>query len=271
MATAFHLLRQRLGRLTGSDNIKVGIPTGAFTTDSFEVSALAPFPDGYFDDWHGRFYAGLQKGTDFEVATFLSANGLFTIEPPVAENIKATDFFEIYKYTTPVDMGDFINLAISMVDEEALLGRVDESLTIPSTTTYEYLVPPGMAYIDKIYQEESTAGRWSAGTGAFDYRHWRILSAPARIWFDPSWVTLIKDRRLRLVGQGSQAQMVDDDDECEINEAFVIYQAKALLHESKIRGSASDFEAHDRQMVIAQSRADSERSRIQVTSMGRKV
>jgi hypothetical protein len=73
------------------------------------------------------------------------------------------------------------------------------------------------------------------------------------------------------VGQGTQPQLEDDDAECEINAAFIVYQAKALLHESKIRGTGSDFEDHRSQMVIAQGRADTERPRIEVVSMGRKA
>jgi len=268
--TAFSLLRQRLGHLTGG--VVVGTPTGGLTTTTFNATALSTKPDDFYNDWHGRFYEGRHNGVNFEVEDFVKLNGKVTLEPPTTLVIEKKDLFELYKHATPVELGHFINIAISMVAGEALVERVSETLLIPNSTTYHYAVPAGIAYIDRIYMEQGTAGRYGAEQDPFDYRAWRILhTTPPQIWFDPNLVSLTAARHLRLVGQAIQVELVGDSDECVINQAYVLYQAKALWHESKIRDSASDFEDHRTQMVIAQSRADSEREGLRVAPMGRAV
>jgi hypothetical protein len=267
--TKFSLLRQRLGRLT-SDN-RVGTPDGEGTTTTFNVSALASFADNYFNAWHGRFYSGDHKGVNFEVDDFTSTTGRITFSPAVTGNIKASSRFEIYRDITPVDMDDFINIALSMVEDEALSDQVDETIQMVSST-YEYTIPPAFAYLDRIYEEQSTSGQYSASSNPLDYRWWRILpGSPPRIWLDSALFTPTNGRKLRLIGLASQAQLVDDDDLCSVDQAFVIYQAKALFHESKIRGPGADFEDHRTQAVIARTRADSERTRLQIGATGRRV
>tara|TARA_Y100000310_G_scaffold117032_2_gene115719 strand:- start:4337 stop:5152 length:816 start_codon:yes stop_codon:yes gene_type:complete len=268
--TSFHLLRQRVGGLVDGEGL-VGTPDGGYTTTTFNSAALATYEDDFFNDWHGRFYAGTHKGTNFEVTDFAKTSGVVTFSPALAATTDASDKFELYQHFTPREIGNMINIALSLVDGEFLISKVDESVRVPSATTYEYLVPPGFAFIDQIFQEQDTAGRYGRRDNLIDIRHWRILPGPSRIWFDPAYASLTAGRRLRLIGQGNQPQLSDDDDLCSVNQGYVIYQAKALLHESRIRGQGSDFEAHSTQMALAQTRADSERDRLAVTGMGRAV
>ena len=268
---AFYLLRQRVGQLTNGEGL-VGTPDGGYSTTGFNSADLAAYPDDFFNDWHGRFYAGKDKGTNFEVTDFAKTAGATIFSPALSSAAEAGHKFELYQHFSPLEIGNMINVSISMVEREALIDSVDETLKVLSSTTYEYTVPAGFAFVDEIYLEQSTAGRYSVGENLIDYRHWRVLnSTPSRIWFDPSWVSLVAGRKLRLVGQAVQQQLVDDEDLCAINQAFIVYQAKALLHESRIRGPGSDFEAHSTQMALAQSRADAERVGLRVTATGRKV
>ena len=196
---------------------------------------------------------------------------MLTFSPAADDTVDAQDLLELHQDFTPLEINDVINLAISMVEDEALQNVVDESIQVKAST-FEYTLPSGIRSIDRIYQEQGTADRYSASGDLIDPRHWRVFhDSPARLWFDPSYVTLTADRNLRIVGQKVQAQLSLDDDLCSINQAFIVYQAKALLHESRIRGEGSGFEGHTTQMGLAQARADAEREHIQTSMTGTPV
>jgi hypothetical protein len=259
-----YTLRQRVGRLMGA--MHTATPSGGFLTTATQTKELTVFVDDYFNDWHGRFYAGSNRDTDFEVTDFAKSTGLVTFEPAAA-TVDAQDLLELHSDFTPLEINDAINLSISMVEEEALQRVVDESIQIKAST-FEYALPSGIHSIEHIYQEQNTKDRFSASDDLINTRHWRILHVPTRIWFDPSYVTLTADRNLRIVGQKVQDQLSLDDDLCSINQVFIVYQAKALLHESRIRGQGSGFEGQTTQMAAAQTRADAEREHIQTSMSG---
>jgi hypothetical protein len=270
-------IRQRLGRLMDGDDAIVATPSSeALTTTTFGCAALQVYPDDYFDDYHGRFYSGTHKDTNFTVTNFekLDANnqkGVVTFAPALSTAVDATDLFELYPGYRPTEMNDAINEAISMVEEEALKDKVDESIVIVAST-FEYLIPATLLYIDQVIQESGTAGRYSVSDNLIDIRHWGILrQASPQLWFDNNYVSLTGGRHLRLVGQSVQAQLSLDADLCNINRTFLIYQAKALLHQSRIKGQGADFEEHQSQMTLAQAMADRQRRQIQVAGRGRQV
>lgn len=246
-------------------------PTGGFGTGTTQASGLAVFVDDYFNDWHGRFHAGSNRDTDFEVTDFAKTNGVITFSPVASDTVDAQDLLELHQDFTPLEINDAINLSVSMVEDEALQNVVDESIQVQSST-FEYALPSGIRSIDRIYQEQTTGDRYSASANLIDPRHWRVFhDSPARLWFDSAYVSLTADRNLRIVGQKVQPQLAKDDDLCSINQAFIVYQAKALLHESRIRGQGSGFEGHTTQMRIAQDRADVEREHIQTSMTGARV
>jgi hypothetical protein len=268
-AIPFSTLRQRVGRLMGA--MYLATPSANFSTTVTDTDELVIFPNTFFDDWHGRFYKGSNRDTDFEVTASLKAAGKLTISPAAPFTIDAQDLIELHQDFTPAEINDAINLSISMVDEEALIDIVDESIQVRSTV-FEYVLPLSIYSIDRIYQEQSTEDRYSPSANIIDQRHWRILhGSTPRLWFNDSYVSLTADRNLRIVGQKSQPQLDLDDDLCSINQAFIVYQAKALLHESKIRGEGSEFEGHSTQMRLAQAMAAMERERISVPLRGLRV
>jgi hypothetical protein len=109
---------------------------------------------------------------------------------------------------------------------------------------------------------------YSAASDPIDYRHWRILPASTpRIWLDSPYVTLTAGRHLRVIGEKSQDELVAETDLLYISSPYVIYQAKALYHESKV-GSPGAVD-HTAQTIMAQQRADIERTKITTVSMGR--
>lgn len=264
-----YTLRQRVGRLMGA--MHTATPSGNFSTTATDTSELAVFVDDYFNDWHGHFYAGSNRDTDFEVTDFAKSNGKVTFSPAADDTVDAQDLLELHQDFTPIEINDMINVAISMVETEALLDVVDESIQVQSTV-FEYALPSSLYSIDHVYQEQDTSDRYSPSANLIDQRYWRVLhGSPSMLWFNDSYVTLTTNRNLRIVGQTLQPQLEFDDDLCSINQAFIIYQAKALLHESRIRGEGTGFEGHTTQMSMAQRRASEERTGISVAMQGVRV
>jgi hypothetical protein len=262
--------------MDGEDTM-VGTPSSdALTTTTFASGDLQTYLDGYFDDYYGRFYSGTHKDTNFTVTKFEQLDvdqkkGVITFAPALSTAVDVSDLFELHQNYRPVEMNDAINESITMVEGEALQDKVDESLIVVAST-FEYLIPAGFLYIDQVYRESGTAGRYSQSDGLIDTRHYSILrQSPSRLWFDMNWVNLTAGRHLRLVGQGVQAQLTVDADLAHINRTFLIYQAKALLHQSRITGRGADFEEHETQMKLAQTMAGEQRKQIRVAGRGSKV
>ena len=263
-------LRQEIGRWTSS--MITGTPSGGYGINTFQCSTLADiYSDDFFNDWWLRFYAGTHKDTTKRVTDFADTNGVVTFKSDLATAVDVTDLFELHKDFTPEEINAAINAAITMVENEALQDKVDATLET-AANTYEYDIPTGFLFIDQIFQESGTADRYSPTADLIDFKHWRILHGTTpKIWFDNDLVTLTTGRNLRVVGQTVQAQLSLDASTCAIKPSFIVYQAKALLHQSRIRSSGSDFEEHQSQMVMAQTLADKERKTIGVTPRGRKV
>lgn len=270
MANPLYSLRQKLADLMGESI--VGTPLDNFATSTFGVAKLAVYENDYFNDWNGRFYAGTHKDTSFIVTDFVKASGVVTFGPVVSANTDATDLFEMYKDYTPEELNAAINSAISMVEDEALEETVDESVII-ANATYEYAVPAGLDYIEEIYQEQGTTGRYDQSSSILDHRYWQVMRTATgpQIWFDLKFVTLTTGRHLRLMGLKKPTQLVLDADESNVDQTYVIYQAKALLHQKRIRASSSDSEDHERQMVLAQGLALQERLGLRKTAWAAQV
>jgi len=267
MAKYLYQLRQEVADLMGE--MVTGTPDTNLAANTFGCAALAGYEDDYFNDWHGRFYTGTHKDTSFtKVSDFVQTAGVTTFTPSLAAAVEAGDLFEMYPDFTPEEINRAINLAISMVGEEALQDKVDATLET-AADTYEYTIPSGFVYIDEIFQESGTADRYSPSANRIDLRHWRILHGTTpKIWFDNNWVSLTAGRNLRLVGQQSPSELSLDADECDVSEAYIVYQAKANLH---FKRSDEMDDAHWKKMTGAQTLANLERGRLRVAPRGRKV
>jgi len=265
-AIARSALRQAVSRLLGESI--VGVPGSDFAVNAFGCAKLAVYANDYFNDFSGRFYSGTHLNTDFTVTDFVKTAGVVTFSPSVSGAVDATDLFEMYPDFTPAEINDAINLALSMVEEEALQDKVDATLAVIAST-FEYAIPTGFVYIDQIFQETSTADRYSPSGNLIDVRHWRVLhGSTPKVWFDNEYVSLTTGRNLRLVGQQYPAQLSLDADECAVSQAYIVYQAKANLHFSRVDEQG---DAHWNKMVAAQSRATEERKRIRVAGRGQRV
>jgi hypothetical protein len=244
-----------------------GVPDSNLATTTFGDDALSPYPDDYFNDYFGRTFEGTHRGTNFVVTDFASSGGRVTIKVAAATAYDASDkFFMLPDYPVQ-DMIDAINLAISMVEGEALESAYDDNLLVVADV-FEYDVPKGFHSIEEIVQESGTAGRYSSWNDTRDNRHWRILDGPEpKIWLDSGLVSLTAGRNLRVIGQKNARHLneEDDDDTTLVPMPYLVYQAKANLHLPRV-GELNDQQ--DRWRNMAQSRADMERGGVQIAGRG---
>ena len=118
--------RQMLSRIMHGADSLTGAAAATFATDTFSIASLAPYPDDYFNDWHGRVYSGPLMGANFSVEDFESDFGptfikaFFTVKPAQPKAFAASDMIELHQDYSPQEMDDAINLAISFVENEAL-------------------------------------------------------------------------------------------------------------------------------------------------------
>jgi hypothetical protein len=256
-------------------DIILGIPATDLTTTTMGIPKLSPYPDDYFNDWFGRFYLGQLAGTDFQVEDFdqqktpALTDGIVEFKPAASTTVTTKDYFEMYPVFSAGEMDDAINLAIVSIEDDALQDKRDDSITVITSSTYEYSIPDGFVYISEVIMEQDTSGRFSDSLDTIDPIYWRILpGTPPKLLFDSNYVSLTAGRKLRLIGQQAAPELTSDADICSVDQAFVLYQAKANLHLAKIEESGDE---HYRKMVVAQARAHEEREGIHVAGHGERV
>ena len=267
--------RQALGRLMHGDNVLVGVAATKLTTTTMGITKLSVYSDDYFNDWFGRFYLGPKADTEFVITDFdqqtepALTDGMITLKPTLSSAATAEDRFEASPDYSPAEMNDAINLAIRAVSTDSLQGKVDDTVTVVSSTTFESAVPDGFVNIHTIIQEQSTAGRFSDSLDTIDRNHWKILpGAPSKIVFDSNYVSLTAGRKLRIIGQQAPPLLKKDGELCLVDQAYVVFQAKANLHFSHV---SEGGDQHEQKMIIAQTRADIERKGILVAADGERV
>ncbi len=270
--TPRYQIRQSIGAsMGGQETVMVtGVPRGPLLNISFLCEALKLEEDDYYNDWYGRFYAGTHIGTNFRVRDFAAYNGLVVFSPSVTSEVDTTDLFELHRDFSPSEIDRKINESIIMVQDEALEDMADDTVEIVEGT-YEYVVPPGFAFIDEIIQ--GNADDEFPENGRIDRRWYQIISKSGTkyIRFNDQTVSLADGCKLRIIGQTKPSLLNTDSATTNINYAWIVQQAKALLHQSRVDGSSGISERHDAQYQIAQANADRLRSRIQVAPRGWKV
>lgn len=250
----------------------LGTPSGGGQS-SFISTPLTRRSDGYYDDWYGRFYDGKHRDTSFDVSSFNGDNGQVDFIPALDEEeaVDTTDLFYLSMEFEAEELIASMNSALDMVGTLALEDFFDETLLIVANV-YEYNLPPKFQHLESVYHESANAGRFSSQDDPLPYRHWDILRGPSpKLWLDDNYVNLTTGRKLRLVGQKRPDRLVLDADVCNVNPTFMVQQAKAFLHQSRIRGEGADAEEHRTQMLLAQSMAEGLLDRISITPRGRDI
>ena len=223
-------------------------------------------PDDHFNEYVEMFcYSGTGVGTSGNPTDWDNTAHTLTFKP--AATLTAGDLVEMHRTFMVNEYNDYINLAIDMVANEALINKVDVSILLDDQT-FVYDIPAQFLYIQSLELESSTADLYNLAE-PIDRRYWRIVRGTTpQIEFVKEYYTPTDGRDLRITGLASPSKLDVDTEECPINPAYVTYQAAALLHQSRIRGQDADSEYHASQMTLCQSMADRERARLRVSLGG---
>lgn len=219
--------------------------------------------DDYFNDWIEVFcYDGTGIGISGNPTDWDKATHMLTFLPEVPEadpQLTAGDLVEMHRRFSVETYNDFINLAIEMIAEEALLNKVDESVQL-GADTYQYTLSTQFLYVHKILMESATTGVWDTEK-PIDPRYWRVVKKDTiKLEFVRNLWSPTAGRYLRITGLSAPSMLDTDTELCPVNPSFIANQAAALLHQSRIRGSGVDTEWHSEQMKLCQAMADKIRS-----------
>lgn len=210
--------------------------------------------DDYFNEWIEMFcYEGTGIGTSGNPTEWDNGTHKLTFLP--AATLTAGDLVEMHQRFSVETYNDFINLAIDIIAEHALIDKVDESVEL-AADTYQYDLSTQFLYVGNIYTESATSGVWDMEK-PIDPRYWRIVrKTTIKLEFVKELWTPTAGRKLRINGLASPSKLDSDGEECPVNPAFIVNQAAALLHQSRIRGTGVDSEWHSEQMKLCQGMAD---------------
>lgn len=214
-------------------------------------------PDDYFNEWIEMFcYSGTGIGTSGNPYDWDgTGGGTYTLTFKPAATLTAGDLVEMHQRFTVDEYNQAINLAIEMVASRALLNKVDESVEL-DTNTYQYEISTQFLYIHKIEMESSTSGVYPTYK-PIDPKYWRVLRASTiELEFVKDYWSPTDGRHLRITGLASPSKLDTDTEACPVNPVYVVHQAAALLHQSRIRSSGVDSEWHSEQMKLCQAMAD---------------
>uniref|UniRef100_A0A6M3J384 Uncharacterized protein n=2 Tax=viral metagenome TaxID=1070528 RepID=A0A6M3J384_9ZZZZ len=211
-------------------------------------------PDDFFNEWLEVFdYSGTGVGKSGKPTDWDNTTHTLTFKP--ADTLTAGDLVEMHRRFTVTEYNDNINMAIDMAAEHALLNKVDESIDL-ATDTYLYNLSTQFLYVRQIFQESSTAGLFDLEK-PIDPRYWRIIkTSTIQLEFVKELFYPTDGRELRIIGLASPSSLDTDTEACPVNPTWVVNQAAALMHQSRIRGEGSDSEWHVEQMKLCQTMAD---------------
>jgi len=158
---------------------------------------------------------------------------------------------------------------------------VDETIPLVAGT-YEYDLPASFMFIYRVTMADSDGnfdtispvphdqyGVIHAATPKLQFKHFPSEMQHSDHYYSEYWIdaNLTADRKLRVEGLASPATLTADTDTCPISPAFIVFQAAALLHGSRIEQPEGTYDAHRAQSDKWQERADIERARIVSTQL----
>jgi|TARA_R110000751_G_scaffold219556_1_gene322301 hypothetical protein len=211
-------------------------------------------PDDHFNDYVEVFdYSGTGIGTSGNPTDWVQSTHTLTFSP--VATLTAGDLVEIHQRFTVEEYNNAINHAIDLVANEALMDRVDESISLV-TNTYQYNIPTQFLYIDELHVSDSS-GNYIDRLPLNNKTEWRpVKKTTAVIEFIKGNYAPVTGRTLRITGSASPGRLETDAESCPVDPEYVIQAAKAYLHQSRIRSNAKDPEDHQGQMQLARVLAE---------------
>lgn len=276
-ATTLDGLVERTCKLAINDWLE-GTATGGSSTTLADTSRTEV--DDYFNSLdYAEIYirTGTYAGSTRQITDFVDGvTPTITFAPAVGGNIIATDTYSIHTKFKRDKVVEAINLAIDMIAEEAMVWVIDETTITLVAGTYEYALPTSLMFLSRVTMADSDGYFYDAPIPPDQYKI--IYGATPKVhfirmpddqqheghYYGELWASsdLTATRKLRVEGLGSPATLSTDSSTCPISPAYIVYQAGAILHGSKIRRAENDPDEHRVQYQFCQARANEERARI---------
>ena len=221
--------------------------------------------DDYFNDFVEVFdYSGTGAGTSGKPSDWVKSTHTLSFLP--AATLTATDLVEVHRRFTVAEYNNAINHAIDQVAMDALVDRVDESITL-TAGTYQYSLPTQFLYIDDLCISDVNGAR--VEQLPLDQKYWRpVKKSTLLIEFIKELYSPITSHKVRIVGMASPSILDTDTETTPIDPEYIIQAAKSFLHQSRIRGADKDSEFHAQQMQIAATLASGSRGEMQTNRTG---
>ena len=238
-SNSLSVIRQYLSSQVG-DLITGTFASGSTTTG---VHTLLRKADDYYNEHHYRCYifGGAGIGEEREVSdwTLTSPANTLTFAPAFIATIGATSMYELHRIFTEAEYRRAINTAIlTLADGKYLLDKIDSTITLVASV-YEYTLPEGFTYVERIITEDAANGQKFDVEDEIDSRDWELIS-PRKIKLHEARYSITAGKDLRVEGQGPQATVDDDADIIELPLEWLVNKAITFLPKDKIQSNKLD-------------------------------
>ncbi len=272
LATLVEAVCRKVDDWVGGTATGGGATTCIDTADRIEV-------EDYWNDRGSFIYmrSGACAGKYRKVTDFAYSSSTITF-PTMTTSVAAGDLYSLHTQYRREDVTAAINDAIRITYNEAMVWRCDETSVTLVDNVYEYAVPSGFVYITRLTMADD-AGLFTGADYISSDQYIITKGSTPKIKFtrmpdqlqlsNHSYGELFADadltdgRKLRIEGLSKPTLLSLDSDICQVNPAFVVFQAAALLHMSKIRKAENEPDDHRVQYEVCQKRADVERGRVE--------
>ena len=210
-------------------------------------------------------------GEEREFTDWTQTGGIGVLAPAFTASLPAGGTYCILAEYSWAEIREAINMALDEVARIALVDKVDSSSITLQAGVYEYPVPSGFTRIYRIIMADANENFYNSPIPHDQYRIVRGLDVPAirfermpaelqleghmysELWASAS---LTAGRKLQVEGFQRQPELVNPFDVCYVNPAYVVAQAAAYLHMTRIRRPENEPDAHREQYDAWQRKAD---------------
>jgi len=198
--------------------------------------------DDYYNEHHFRcyIYGGTNIGNEREVSDWVNSSHQLEFDPGYTSSIDATSLYELHRIFTEDEYRKAINMAIqSLILPKYVLDKIDATTITLVADIYEYTLPEGMDYIQRIITEDSADSGEFDANDEIDPRIWELIS-PRKVKLHESRYSITAGLDLRVEGQGRQTTVTDDADEIELPLEWLVQKAITFLPKAKIQSNKLD-------------------------------
>ena len=230
-SNAYSVIRQYLSGAVGD------LVTGTFAsgTTTTGVHTMLRKSDDYYNE-HGYrvyIYGGTNIGEEREVSDWVYSSSTLTVAPAFTSAIDATSQYELRHLFWEDEYRNAINLAIASIAGKYLIDKTDITVTL-TAGIYEYSLPSGMNYVNRITTEADVGGGVFNTEGVIDTRDWQLIS-PRKLKLHEERYSITANKDLRIEGQGRQTAVSGDADIIYLPPDWLGQKAITFLPQAKIQ------------------------------------